>query len=209
MLATCSSDSKSAAPTGGQTTGAAAVETALPADVSAVVADTVVAAGPLEALLITLLPAEYAQIDDSEADTGPSDLAKAVSDDGGADAEAVLTAAGFVNGYQRSWQTDDQSSLIIVFLYQFSKADGAASYADRTLDTFDTDAVLKAVPFKVDGIPGASGRSLTNLEADGRLASAVLFSKTGYLVQIVVVGPTDNANQILVRQLALDQFNRL
>jgi hypothetical protein len=209
MLAACSSDSESAAPASGATTGAAAVETALPTDISAVVADTVATAGSLEALLITSLPAEYAQIDDSEADTGPSDLAKAVSDDGGADAEAVLTGAGFVDGYQRSWQTEDQSSTIIVFLYQFSKADGAASYRDRTIDTFDSEATLKALAFKVDGIPDASGRSLTNLEADGRLASSVVFSKIGYMVQIVVVGPTDNANQILARQLALDQFNRL
>jgi hypothetical protein len=98
---------------------------------------------------------------------------------------------------------------IIVFLYQFSKADGATSYGGRTIDTFDTDTTLKAVPFKVDGIPDASGRSLTNLEADGGLASSVVFSKTGYLVQIVVVGLTNNANQTLAQKLALDQFNRL
>jgi hypothetical protein len=170
---------------------------------------TVSTAGSLEDLLITSVPEGFVQIDDDVADTGPSDLAKAVRDDGGPDAEAVLTDAGFVGGYQRSWQTEDASGLIIVFLYQFSDASGASSYGDRMIETFDNDPTFEAVPFDVDGIPDVAARSLTNLAADGGLASSVVFTKNGYLVQIVVLGPTDSANQTLAGQLALDQYNLL
>ncbi len=37
----------------------------------------------------------------------------------------------------------------------------------------------------------------------------VLFSKDSYFVQIVVTGQTNDANEGLVRQVALDQFSRL
>jgi hypothetical protein len=206
-IAACSSSSEPAASTSGKPTDAATVDTVQSTDSSA--ADPGATADGLEALIVTSSPPGYAQIDDSEADTGPSDLAKAVRDDGGADAEAVLADAGFVSGYQRSWQTEDGSGMIIDFLYQFSKADGAVSYGDRMLGVLDGATGLKAVPFAVDEMPGASGRSLTNFLSDGRLGASVVFSKSGYLVQIVVIGPTDIENQSLVRQIALDQYNRL
>jgi hypothetical protein len=208
MVVACSSDPESSSSAGGGTT-VAPVVTAAQADTSADVANTGVGADSLEALLITSLPDGYAQVDDAEADTGASDLAKAARDDGGADAEAVLTGAGFVEGFQRSWQTQDQTGLIIAFLYEFSEADGAAMYAERAIETFESDPALAAVPFEVDGIPDANGRSLTNLEVDGGLASSIVFSTGGYLVQIVVIGPTGDANQALAQQLAQDQFDRL
>lgn len=209
MLVACGSDPRPAATSGGETTTATAVQTSPPTDDTVGVTDAASAAESLENLLITSLPEGFVQIDDDIADTGPSDLAKAVRDDGGADAEAVLTDAGFVSGYQRSWQTEDESGLIIVFLYEFSDAGGAASYGDRTIETFDNEPTFEAVPFDVDGIPDVAARSLTNLAADGGLASSVVFTKNGYLVQIVVLGPTDSDNQALAGQLALDQYNRL
>ena len=67
-------------------------------------------------LLITSVPSGYAQQPDSVGDTGPSDLAKAIRDDGSPDARAVLTQDGFVVGYQRLWRTADKRE-IIVFLF--------------------------------------------------------------------------------------------
>ncbi len=165
---------------------------------------------PLEALLITALPSGFTKVDDSEADTGPSDLAKAAKDDGGGtNSAAILTDAGFVAGYQRAWQTADQSSVIILFLYEFATKDGATSYGDRLIGFFDSESTLKAVPFNVEGVPLAAGRSMTSLEADARLSAAVVFSKDGFLVQLVVIGPTDVENQTLVRKLSIDQLGRL
>lgn len=209
MVVACGSDPRPAATSGEETTTAPAVETAPPTDDTVGVTDTVSAADSLEGLLVTSVPEGYIQIDDAIADTGPSDLAKAVRADGGTDAEAVLTGAGFVSGYQRSWQTEDETGLIIVFLYQFSDSSGASSYGARTIETFDSDPTLEAVPFEVDGIPDVAARSLTSLEADGRLGASVVFTKNGYLVQIVVLGPTDGENQALAGQLALDQYNLL
>jgi hypothetical protein len=199
VFAACSSDAKSAATA---TTDVAA-ETTVPSATAA-------PSGDLDALLITSLPAGFTQMDDIEVDTGPSDFAKAVSDDGGTDAEEVLTSAGFVNGYQRAWQGDDGNARIVVFLYQFSKDDGAASYADRSIEGFDADPSIEPTPFDIAEIPGARGRSMTNLEADGDTAVAVVFTKGGYLVQILVLGgSTDEVNQTLAQQLAKDQFDRL
>lgn len=203
----CGSDSDSATPADTQATEAA-VSTAAPTDTSSDEPDAAVDSS-LEALLITSLPDGFIQVDDAVADTGPSDLAKAVRDDGGTDAEQVLTDAGFVAGFQRSWETLDQTELIIVFLYEFSDPDGAASYAERAIASFESDPTLEATPFEINSIPGANGRSMTNLLADGGLASSIVFTIDGYLVQVVVIGATDEANQALAQQLATDQYNRL
>src|SRR6478672_4401036 len=51
-------------------------------------------------------------------DTGPTDLAKAVKDDGAPNAHKLLRSEGFVRGYQRIWKGPEHAG-IIVFLYQF------------------------------------------------------------------------------------------
>jgi hypothetical protein len=198
LLAACGSDAKST----DTTMADVAIETTVPSDTASTSSD-------LEGLLVTSLPAGFTQLDDSDVDTGPSDFAKAVSDDGGTDAEEVLTSTGFVSGFQRAWESEDGSTRIVVFLYEFSKAEGAATYRDRVVEPFETDATLTAVPFDVNGIPDAIGRSLTNLVSEGDLAAAVVFSSGVHLVQVAVLGPTDEANQTLAQQVALDQFSRL
>lgn len=170
---------------------------------------TTLVADDMERLLISDLPTGFEQVPDSEFDTGPSDLAKAVVDDGAADAEDVLVAAGFVRGYQRAWQTADGSDRVIVSLYEFSNVDGAASYRDRGLAALEDDSSMEVVPFDVASVPEASGRSLTNLESAGGQAALVVFTKDVHLVQVTVIGPTDEANQALAQQLAQDQFDRV
>lgn len=203
VFAACGGSSPSSVETTGSTT------TSPTTTASSLVDQTVVAADPLEALLISSVPVAFTRVDDNEAGTGPSDLAKAVSDDGRSDAEAVLTEAGFMGGYQRAWQTDDQSTFVVVFLYQFSSPEGAVAYGDRAIKAFDTDTTLTSKAFEVADIPDAKGRSLINLNTGGGLAASISFTKDGYLVQLNVIGPTDDANQTLAQQLAADQFSRL
>src|ERR671924_63589 len=49
------------------------------------------------------VPEGYILQPDQVGDTGPSDLEKAVRDDGEDDAREVLTRTRFVRGYQRMW----------------------------------------------------------------------------------------------------------
>jgi len=208
LLVACRSGSTPAADTG-SATSATTIQTIVTSFDSATLPGSH-ADDTLEALLITSVPDGFRQVDDSEADTGPSDLEKAAKDDGGgADSTATLSDAGFVSGYQRAWQTDDQRGVIILFLYEFSTQYGAESYGERLIALFDSEPTLEAVPFDVDGVPNATGRSMTSLEADARLSSSVVFYKNGFLVQVVVISPTDTEGQTLVQQLAIDQFSRL
>ena len=210
VVVSCSNDANTAAPpTGLEATVAAAVTTEPGTDIAPGVVNTIASFSPLEALLVNSLPDGYVQVDDVEADTGPSNLSKAVSDDGGVDGEAVLIGAGFMNGHQRLWQNGDQTSTVYIRLYEFSNANGAATYRDREIEYLDNDDVHEAVPFEVAGILDASGRSLADMTVREGRPSVVLFSKDSYFVQIVVTGQTTDANEGLVRQLALNQFNRL
>src|SRR5207244_8351257 len=72
--------------------------------------------GELAARIITKVPAGFVLQPDNVDDTGPSDLAKAIRDDGSPDAGKILRAEGFVRGYQQLW-IDAQGAQIIVFLY--------------------------------------------------------------------------------------------
>ncbi len=208
-IASCSSN-ESAGDAGVDTTDAPVVETSVPLETASTVpeetAATVASDDPLESLLITSLPPGFAQIDDELVDTGPSDLAKAIRDDGEPDAEQVLTDAGFVSGYQRLWETEDQSGMIIMFLYEFSDPGGAAVYAERALQLTEGNTAVTPVEFDVEGIPGAVGRTLSD---ETGVSSFIVFTSSNYLVQAVVVDSDEAASQDLAQQISVDQFARL
>lgn len=209
VIASCSSG-ESAGDVGVDATNVPVVETSVPLETPSTVpeetAATVAPDDPLEQLLVTSVPEGFAQVDDELGDTGPSDLAKAIRDDGEPDAEQVLTDAGFVRGYQRFWETEDQSGLIIVFLYEFSDPDGAAAYAERALQLTEGNAAVAPVEFDVEGIPGAVGRTLSD---ETGVSSFIVFTSSNYLVQIAVVDTEEAASQGLAQQLSVDQFARL
>lgn len=50
-------------------------------------------------------------------------------------AKAVFVETGLVGGFVRAWQKPTTSELVTVRLYQFADADGAKSYASRTVAT--------------------------------------------------------------------------
>src|SRR5690349_16272224 len=89
-------------------------------------------ADALGAKLVAAVPQGFVVQADSVGQTGPSDLAKAVRDDGGANAQAQLTTDGFVAGYQRLWKSTD-GSIIVVYLYQFKTQAGATDYQPRAV----------------------------------------------------------------------------
>jgi hypothetical protein len=160
----------------------------------------------LSRLIITAVPAGYTIQPNEVGDTGPSDLAKAVRDDGGNDARSVLTKDGFVRGYQRLWNKTDNDQ-VIAFLYQFNDHAGALDYAQRGIaEVAKGDKGVTVAPFDVPGIEGAVG--LTG--HDPTFSSSVVnFVKGPYAVQLVVNDPTPAGQVDLVRSLATDQSGRL
>ena len=156
----------------------------------------------LEPKLISTVLAGYKLEPDSVGDTGPSDLDKAVRDDGDADARAALTSAGFVAGYQRLWTKGDNE--IVDFVYEFKSNTGAESYRARTDKAATSDKSMTVTAFAVAGVPGAKGYSAT----DGKNTSAiVLFTRGGYAVQMDLNG-TD-ATPANATQLAKAQYDKL
>lgn len=158
-------------------------------------------------LLLADVPDGFVQQPDDVGDTGPSDLTKAARDDGGPDAEQVLRDAGFRRGYQRLWMDDDQTSQIVVFLYEFDDAAGAAAYAQDGLETFASNGFARTTA--IDGVPDAHGLSGAK---DGLAAVVVVGTKGPMLYQIVTNTEADTVADSLVelaRSLTAEQYDKL
>lgn len=153
--------------------------------------------------VVKSVPTEFALQPDTAGDTGPSDLAKAVADDGAPDAQAVLTDAGFLHGYQRLWATTDKSQILAVFVYHFRTAAGATAYATRAVAMDKAEAKPAAKTFAVTGITGATG--LTG-DVDGLHASEAIFTRGTYLVGVMVQGTVAASLPPIVQQVATAQF---
>jgi len=131
---------------------------------------------------------------DEVGDTGPSDLAKAIRDDGQPDAEAVLEGTGFRRGYQRLWANDADEELVL-FLYEFCKADGAEQYAGRAAETL---AELGVLPIDTGGV--GTGFMVRRPDLLGIWVAA---SEGPALVQAIAYAGSD-ADAAVVRQRAVD-----
>lgn len=172
------------------------------------------AAKALEPLLLAEVPPGLTRQPDSVADTGPSDLAKAIADgaagslQGTSDLRSVLTKAKFVAGYQRFW-TSDAGEQLFVLLYQFEKPAGADAYFAFKKDKQAAAATQQGVAFQtfdVAGVPGALGTSGSN---EGSNGARVAFTRGPYLVELVANGPSTGGYQDRAGSLAEAQFNRL
>lgn len=161
----------------------------------------------LEAKLLTEVPAGFEQQADDVGDTGPSDLDKAVHDDGSPDARKSLVADGFVRGYQRLWENGSEHQ-IIVFLYEFRTPEGASSNVARMVAGFGPPPDPSS-SFTVDGIAGSVGQS----GAGEQTAGAVVMYATGpYAVQVDVNGPASEGTAdaiAMAKQLGTAQYQRL
>jgi hypothetical protein len=143
---------------------------------------------PLATLMLKDAPSGFFLEAESTADTGPTDLEKAVQDDAltpAGEARRALKAAGFLRGYQRQWSTANGVGQNFDYVYQFATPEGAKSYLAHWRSAAIAGATrADPVPF-VPVLPGAIGlKGNDNRGSSG----VVLFSKGPYAVQAVVTG---------------------
>jgi hypothetical protein len=134
-------------------------------------------------------------------------LEKAVRDDGGADARAVLTRAGFRRGFQRLWVAQGSDDENILFLYEFRDGVGAREYFAHSHATLSTDPKRPSpVPFDVPGIPGAFGLRVQ----DSTGSSAFIdFTVGRYVAQAVVNGNAATNQSQAAITLAMAEYTRV
>jgi len=156
--------------------------------------------------LITDVPAGFDLQPDDVGDTGPSDLAKAVRDDGQPDAAQQLKAEGFLRGYQRLWM-DDADDQVIAFIYQFSTSTGARAYYSRS-DRLLIKEQPSATRFNVPALPhdNVSGAFAS---IDGGYSVAVIAASGPFVMQLLCnASKTDGLKQ-RASMLATEQYHRL
>ncbi|HEX3540994.1 MAG TPA: hypothetical protein VHT75_11195 [Acidimicrobiales bacterium] len=153
-------------------------------------------------LLVKAVPAGYAPQPDTTGANGAVDLAHAVAADRGSDAAAFLGQAGFLHGYQRSWTGPDHQKLVVV-IYHFRTAAGAASFAARSVATATATVKPAPAPFAVSGVPAAAGLTGT-IGADH--VSSVTFGRGRYAVSVSSSGPVATGQAATVTQVAAAQF---
>jgi hypothetical protein len=161
----------------------------------------------LEESLDISVPEGYQRTPDNIGDTGPSDLEKAVRDDGATDARDVLTRTRFVRGYQRMWTGASEDDEIAAYVYQFADAAGAIEYTNRLNASIVAPAEgVTVTPFDVPNISGATGANI----AEPKFSSAsITFVKGPYSVQMVVTGAPSPGLESLATALAEEQYSRL
>jgi hypothetical protein len=91
----------------------------------------------LESATVDDVPDGFERQPDDAGDTGPSDQAKAISDDGEDGAEEAL--AEFRRGYQWLWE-DANGNQLISFVYEFCDEGAATGYMDRGKELTESDA---------------------------------------------------------------------
>jgi hypothetical protein len=161
----------------------------------------------LEETLDISVPDGYERAPDDVGDTGPSDLEKAILDDGAGDARDVLTRTGFVRGYQRMWDGPTEDDEIAGYVYQFAGTAGAVEYTNRlNAGILAPTEGVTVTPFDVPNIHAALG---ANIEGNSYASSSVTFVKGPYSVQILVSGASPPGLEVLATALAEEQYSRL
>lgn len=177
--------------------GAIGLATTTEAETSSTTRPVACVAGDMDPRLLAPLVVEdvpgFSQEPDSTGGTGPSDLAKAISDDGQPDADRVLNETGFRAGYQRLWSNNADDRLVI-FVYEFCKEDGAQSYAQRGATVFER----AGAPIQpVVGPSAGSGFTLVDGDVRGLWLSA---TSGTVLVQVIAYSrQTDDPDALLQR----------
>jgi len=164
-------------------------------------------AARLEALLITDVPGGYTVLADDVGDTGPSDLAKAIKDDGAADAEQQLAAEGFVAGYQRAWSNSSDDRLLID-LYEYREASGAAAWYARYL----VSARKAQPPGTIDltvSFPGSDQGAGFSGTAQGTTFVPLVAQVGTFVVRVTSYGSEEVDHQALATPIMDDQISRV
>jgi hypothetical protein len=193
FLGGCSSSSSK---TSGTTTTSASGASAVPTSFK-----------ELQARIVTKVPPAFIAQSPDAYDTGPSDLAKAIKDDGEPNARTVLRAEKFVRGYQRIWIGPEHAQ-IIVFLYQFDSSTGARQDFARSTRIFVSKTPPGGHKFALPGVPAKQAVGIAGADKDAA-AAVVYFTKGVFNVQINCNGVALPGLQAQVTAIAKDQYRRL
>ena len=173
------------------------------------VTTTTIAADPtLEVLLLQTVPSAYVKLPDQISDSGPTNLAKAMRDEGSTDGGRFLQQMGFVSGYQRVWASSSDVRQNTIFLYRFKTPEGAAQYATNRASELNAFGSVKGAVITPFNVPMPGGVGLHS-ESDTLSFGAVVFSKGNYSVQAVSTDGTKTDQSLAVVALAQAQFDRL
>lgn len=161
-------------------------------------------ADDLGRLIITSVPENFKRQDDKSSDAGAFDIDRAAKDDGQPDAKAILEGAGFLRSFKRVW-LDGGNNQVIVFVYQFSAASGAAAYRTHVEQILQKNA-SSPTPFPVTGVPGASGVG----QSVGNAESATITATTGpFLLLVACQAAKSDGLTSLAITVARAQYARL
>jgi len=161
---------------------------------------------PLAALMLTSVPRGLALAPDAIADTGATNLAKAIQDAVASNAGDVLRSAGFVVGYQRSWADADQAQHDDIFLYKFASAAGASKYVTgrvAELESVNSQLSISTFPVLIAGAVGLHSQSATSS------FGVVVFPKGVYVVEAVSTDASTQDQSSNAVALANAQLQRL
>jgi hypothetical protein len=161
----------------------------------------------LESLIVTKIPSAFVKQPPEAYDTGPSDFAKAVKDDGEPDAATILRSEKFVRGYQRIWIGPEHAQ-IIVFIYQFESSAGARKDFDRSTQKFTSKPPAGTHRFVVPGLPAGRAAGIAGAE-NGTAVAVVLFTTGVFNVQVNCNGARPGGLQPRAVAIAQDQYRRL
>jgi hypothetical protein len=143
---------------GGSTVSTTATTTTASTSSTSTTPSTIASAyASIAALMLTDAPSGFLIQPDRVADTGATNLAKALQDDVSRDAGNVLRGAGFVRGYQRAWVDATGVRQNVVYLYEFATPQGAASYAahrSATIASLPSRGPVKEFPAFLAGAVG-------------------------------------------------------
>jgi hypothetical protein len=160
----------------------------------------------LAALLLTSVPRNLELQPDKVADTGATNLDKAIQDAVSPNAAEALRKARFVAGYQRAWADADHVQQDVVFLYQFASAAGAAQYVtDRVseLEAVNADLKISRFPVLIAGAVGLHAESASSSFA------VVVFAKGALVVEALSTEGSKNDQSSNAAALADAQQKRL
>jgi hypothetical protein len=160
----------------------------------------------LEARIVAKVPSGFVEQSPPAYGTGPSDLAKAIKDDGEPNAGKVLRSEKFVRGYQRIWIGPEHDQ-IIVFVYQF-EVNGARQDFARSTRRFNSKPPPGGHKFAMPGLPPEQALGIAG--ADKNAAAAIVYFTTGvFNVQVNCNGSRLAGLQARAIAIAQDQLRRL
>jgi hypothetical protein len=144
-------------------------------------------AAALEPLVTDKVPAGYERAPDAAEDTGPTNLSLAASFVGDPREQAVLSAFRYRRGYQRLWYPPDGGGNdLIVHLYEFCDAKGAAGYLRHTRERL-LSPLWGSVEIDAD-LPGPEVALLQKGDSSGESFGAVLRDHGRFYVEVGAYG---------------------